>query len=209
MCDAVVEGEVETCAKAAKDALDAGLDAYETLKEGCAKGMAIMSDKYEKREAFVPEILASAEAMYAAIDILKPYIKVPPTVVPGKIILGVCEGDIHDIGKNIIKIFLEIAGNTVIDLGRDVRLKAFIEKVREEKPDILAMSALMTTSMLGMPDTIELLKDAGLRDGVKVIIGGAPISDAFAEKIGADGYGKDAPAALKTVEGLIKELRGN
>lgn len=204
LADAVVNGDAAACEKFAKEALNAGVDPYKALMEGCAKGMDIMSDKYECREAFVPDILLSAQAIYKAIDILKPHIKMEATETPGKVVLGVVEGDIHDIGKNIVKILLDVAGFEIIDLGRDVRLKQFIEKVREEKPDILGMSALMSTSMIGMPHVLEMLQDAGVREDLMVMVGGGPLSSAYAEEIGAEGYAENAPQAVKLAGELVR-----
>jgi dimethylamine corrinoid protein len=208
LTDAVVRGDREASTKLSQDALAAGIDAYEALMKGCAKAMEIMSDRYDKMDAFVPDILVSADAMYGAIEVLKPHIKVGAAEAPGKVVLGTIEGDIHDIGKNIVKILLDIAGFEVIDLGRNVPLKQFVEKVRETKADIIGLSALMSTSMLGMPETIELIKDAGLRDKVKIMVGGAPVSAAYAEQVGADGYAENAPKAIKLAERLVKEMRG-
>jgi corrinoid protein of di/trimethylamine methyltransferase len=203
LADGVAEGDVEKTKAAAREALANNIDAYKALMDGCSKGMALVSQKYQCGEAYVPEIMISAEAMYAAMDILKPHIKLDPTKVSAKVVLGVVEGDIHDIGKNIVKLLLEVAGFRVVDLGADVVLRKFIDVVKEEKPDVLALSALMTTTMLGMPETINMLKDAGVRANVKVIVGGAPLSAEYAEKIGADGYAKDGAQAVQLVENLV------
>jgi dimethylamine corrinoid protein len=208
LTNAVVNGDKETAIRLSKKALETGMDAYETLMKGCVPAMQIMSDRYDKMEAFVPDILVSADAMYGAIGVLKPHIKVESAESPGKVILGVVEGDIHDIGKNIVKIMLDLAGFEVIDMGRNVRLKDFVAKVRETGAEILGLSALMSTSMMGMPECIEMIKDAGVRDKVKIMVGGAPISAAYAEKVGADGYAENAPKAIKEAEKLVKEIRG-
>lgn len=205
---AVVDGNVQAAAKFAKDALNTGVDPYEAIMKGCSTGMDIMSDKYDRQEVYVPEILCSAEAMNEAIGILKPHIKVEEAEAPGKVLLGVVEGDIHDIGKNIVKILLDAAGFEVVDLGRNVQLKMIVEKIKEEKPDVLGMSALMSTSMIGMPETIQMIKDAGLRDTVKIMVGGAPISAAYAEEMGADGFGDNGPEAVKLAGALVKAKRG-
>jgi corrinoid protein of di/trimethylamine methyltransferase len=176
--------------------------------EGCSKGMEILSKKYDEGEAYVPDILTSAEAMNDAIAILKPHMKVAKATTKGKIVLGVTEGDIHDIGKNIVKILLDAAGYEIIDLGASVPTKKFVETVREQKPDIVGVSALMTFTMMGMPEIIESLKECQLRDTVKVIVGGGPISSMFAEKIGADGYGANGPEAVKLVARILGEKEG-
>ncbi|KXB07048.1 hypothetical protein AKJ51_02165 [candidate division MSBL1 archaeon SCGC-AAA382A20] len=204
LTDSVVEGDKEKCKKYSEKALDEGLNPYKALMEGCAAGMNIMSDKYDEGEAFVPDILLSAEALYEAMDVLKPHIDVEEVGVSGKILLGVVEGDIHDIGKNVLKAIFDAAGFDVIDLGRDVRLEQFQEAVEEENPDILGLSALMTTSMTGMPKVMELLDKAGLREKLKIMVGGGPISEDYAEKIGADGYAENAPKAKKVAEKLLE-----
>ncbi|RLE50634.1 MAG: hypothetical protein DRJ31_00330 [Candidatus Methanomethylicota archaeon] len=207
LADAVVEGDEDKCRQYAEEALKAGIDAYEAIMSGCAEGMKIVSHKYETGEMYVPEILLSAQAMYAAIEVLKPHIKVDKSRVTGTVVLGVVEGDIHDIGKNLVKIMLDAAGFKVVDLGRDVPLPKFVEAIKEHNADVLGMSALMTTTMVNMPKVIELLKQAGLRDKVGVIIGGAPTSMEFAKQIGADTWAKDASAAVPEVVRLITEKR--
>jgi corrinoid protein of di/trimethylamine methyltransferase len=197
LTNAVVAGDQDACKKLANEALSAGIDPYVAIMEGCSKGMEILSKMYDKGEAFVPDILTSADAMNDAIEILKPHMKIEMATTKGKIVLGVCEGDIHDIGKNIVKIMLDAAGFQIIDLGASVPTKKFVETVRNEKPDVLGVSALMTFTMMGMPEIIEALKDSQLRDSVKVMVGGGPISAMFAEKIGADAYGATAPEAVK------------
>ncbi len=204
LAEGVAEGDVDKTKKAAREAVEEKVDAYKALMEGCSKGMALISQRYQCGEAYVPEIMVSAEAMYAAMDILKPYVKLDSTKVPAKVVLGVVEGDIHDIGKNIVKLLLEVAGFKVVDLGADVVLRKFIDVVKEEKPEVLALSALMTTTMLGMPETINMLKEAGVRGNVRVIVGGAPLSPEYAEKIGADGYAKDGAQAVQVIESMVK-----
>ncbi|MDD1776071.1 MAG: corrinoid protein [Candidatus Methanomethylicus sp.] len=205
LTNAVVAGDPEACKKLANDALSAGIDPYVAIMEGCSKGMEILSKMYDKGEAFVPDILVAADAMNEAIAILKPHMKVEKATAKGKIVLGVCEGDIHDIGKNIVKILMDAAGYEIIDLGASVPTKKFVETVREQKPDIVGISALMTFTMFGMPEIIEALKDSQLRDTVKVIVGGGPISASFAEKIGADGFGANGPEAVRLVGTLLSE----
>ncbi len=201
--NAVVEGNDKEIKNLSQFAIDNGVDAYRALIDGCAKGMDIVSEMYEKHEMFVPEILLSARAMYSALDILMPHLKVDQSKSTGKIIIGVVEGDIHDIGKNIVTLLLKIAGFEVLDLGKNVPLKTFVEKAKEIKPNIIALSALMTTSMMGMPEVIGMMNDAGIRQQTKVLIGGAPISQKFADQIGADGYAPNAPSAIKAAEKLI------
>lgn len=202
--NAVVEGKDKEIKELSQLAIDKGIDAYTALVEGCAKGMDVVSDKYEKKEMFVPEILLSARAMYAALDILMPHLKAEESKNTGKVIIGVVEGDIHDIGKNIVTLLLKVGGFEVVDLGKNVPLKNFVEQVKEIKPNIVAMSALMTTSMMGMPEVIGMMKDAGVRDQIKILIGGAPISQKYADQIGADGYAPNGPSAIKAAEKLME-----
>ncbi len=202
----VVEMDEEGAVKAAEEALEFKIDAYEAIMEGLAKGMEIVSDKYEREEYFVPEILICSDAMYAAMDILKPQIKPESVGTPAKVVIGVVEGDIHDIGKNIVRIMMEGAGFEVFDLGRDVPLRNFISKAEEVDADIIGMSTLMSTTMRGMKDVIEILEEEGLRDKYKVIVGGGPISLSFADKIGADGYGDDASEAVRMAKKFAAEM---
>jgi len=208
LTNAVVAGDGDACAKFARLVLEAGINPYKALMEGCARGMEVMSERYDKGEVFVPEILLSADAMNQAIEILKPYVKVDKSKVPGKVVLGVVEGDVHDIGKNIVKILLEVAGYTVIDLGKDVQGIKFVETIIAERPDIVGLSALMTTSMMGMPELMRLFAQSRVRENISVIIGGGPVTREFAEKIGADGYGANAPEAVRVCDKIMHDKRG-
>ncbi len=209
--DAVVEGDEDACVRYANKALEIGIDPYDAIMQGCGAGMAVSSDLYEQRKVFVPEILLSAEAMYAAMDILKPHLKAKvagSAEVKGGVVIGVVEGDIHDIGKNLVKIMLDAAGFTIYDLGRDVQLEAFVDAVKEHKAEVLCLSTLMTTTMVGMQEIITMLRDKGVRDKVKVLVGGAPITPDYTARIGADAYGEDAAKAVRIAEKLVKDLRG-
>jgi len=208
MSDAILSGDRDETTRLARESLKMGLDAYETLSAGCVKAMGIMSNRYDKGETFAPDILVASDAMYGAIEVLKPHIKVDPAKIPGTIVIGVIEGDVHDIGKNIVKILFDLGGFRVIDLGRNVPMATFIESARENKPDILAASALMTTTMVGLEELVEKTKEAGIRDKLKIMVGGAPLSAEYAEKIGADAYAPNAPQALKVAEGLIRAQKG-
>lgn len=203
LAKATIEGDAERAKQLAEEALKAGIDPYDAIMKGCAEGMKVVSDLYEKGEMFVPEILLSAEAMYAAIDVLKPHLKVEKVGKTARVVIGVVEGDIHDIGKNLVKIMMEAAGFQILDLGRDVPKSQFVEKAKEFNANVVAMSTLMTTTMGGMKDVIRLLEEAGMRDKVRVIVGGAPLSPEFAKSIGADAYGKDATEAVKIVSSMI------
>ena len=181
----------------AREALAAGLGAYEAITEGLSKGMAVVSDKYERGVYFVPEILLCADAMYAAIDVLRPHLKAEGRSGRPTVIIGVIEGDVHDIGKNIVRLMLEAAGFTIRDLGNDVPVARFVEEARAVGQGIVAASTLMSTTMWNMERLVEELKAAGLRDRFRVMVGGGPVSASFAAKIGADAYGANAMEAVR------------
>jgi len=192
---AIVEGDEKAAKGLAEEGLKKGLDPNDLIMKSCLKGMEIVGDKYKRREYFIPEVLLSAGAMTDAVDTLRPHVKLErgPT---GVVVIGTIEGDVHDIGKNIVKIMLQAGGFKVIDLGRSVILKDFVEKAKENNANIIAMSALMTTTSPGMKKVVDMLKEQGIRDKFKVMIGGAPTSDDYAKKIGADGWAKDAVMAV-------------
>ena len=206
LADAVVEGDDDLAEEFAQKALDEGVDAYEAIVDGLAKGMKIVSDMYERGEAFVPSLLLAADAMYAGMDILTPYIKVDGTASPKNVIIGTVEGDVHDIGKNLVKTMMTAAGFNMIDLGVDVPLDKFVETAKEKKATAISMSTLMTTTMGGMETVIEQLQEKGIRDSLVVMVGGAPISREYAESIGADGTALDASAAVETLSSLVSGI---
>ncbi len=183
-------------------ALAQNMDVKEIINNGLTKGMSLVGDKFEAGEYFIPDMLASAEAVGAAMEMLEPHLEGSGIKSKGKILIATVKGDLHDIGKNIVSILLRGAGYTVKDLGNDVEPEAIAAAVKEEKPEILGLSALLTSTMAHMEDTIKALEDAGIRDTVKVVIGGAPVSEEFAEKIGADGYGADGFSAVSVIESL-------
>ncbi|MFQ5925082.1 MAG: B12-binding domain-containing protein [Dehalococcoidia bacterium] len=185
-----------------QQALDDGADPRLIVMEGVTDAMKIVGEKFETKEYFIPDMLASAETVGAAMDILSPHLAKSGVPSKGKVMMATVKGDLHDIGKNIVSIILRGAGYEVRDLGADVTPEQIVDSVRTEKPDFLGLSALLTTTMVAMKETIDSLAEAGLRDKVKVIIGGAPISAEFAAEIGADGYGADAFQALRVVEEL-------
>lgn len=185
-----------------QQALDESVDPRRIVVAGLTEAMKIVGDKFEAKEYFIPDMLASAETVGAAMDILAPYLAKSGVASKGKVLMATVKGDLHDIGKNIVTIILKGAGYEVKDLGADVGPEAIVASVREEKPDLLGLSALLTTTMVAMKETIDSLAQAGLRDRVKVIIGGAPTSVEFAAEIGADGYGADAFHAVRVVEEL-------
>jgi len=190
--EAIVNLDVDNIQKLCKEAVDAGIPAYKVVTDGMAKGMDIVGQKYEANEYFLAELIMAGETMKEGMEVLEPYLKVGEMKRLGKIVIGTVRGDLHDIGKNIAATLLRSAGFDVIDLGVDVSPEQFVEAVRRNSPDVVAMSALLTTTMTEMENTIKALKEAGLRDKVKIIIGGAPITPEYAEKIGADAAAKDA-----------------
>jgi len=201
---AVLEGEDEKAAELTQKALEAGIEPGRILNEALVPAMEIVGKEYEDGKRYVPEMLISAEAMKAAMAVLRPKLVESGVKLKGKVVIGTVEGDLHDIGKNLVAMMLEGAGFEVIDLGVEVTAERFVQAVKEHKPDVLGMSALLTTTMIHMPEVIEALKAAGLRERVKVIVGGAPVTREYAEKIGADGYAPDAASAVE----LVKQLLG-
>lgn len=200
---AVLEGEDERAAELAWKALGAGIEPGILLNKALVPAMEIVGREYEEGKRYVPEMLISAEAMKAAMEVLRPKLAETGVKLKGKVVIGTVEGDLHDIGKNLVTMMLEGAGFEVIDLGVEVTAERFVQAVREHKPDVLGMSALLTTTMIHMPEVIEALKAAGLREIVKVIVGGAPITQEYAKKIGADGYAPDAASAVQIVKQLL------
>jgi len=200
---AVIEMDDNKVSELVSIALNDKIEPVDILEKGLISGMQEVANLFARREYYVPEVLLSSEAFYAGFDIIKPLIAKSSRQPKAKIVFGVVEGDIHDIGKNIVKVMMEAAGYEVIDLGRDVSSEEFIESVRIEKPDILALSSLMTTTMVHMADILNELEKHNLRSEVKVIIGGAPVNEEFAASIQADGYSADGPSAIKLIEELL------
>ena len=205
--DTIYEAVFDGNAKAAAAAVEAVLAAGETpetiLNDACIPAMAEVGTEFEQGEKFVPEMLISARAMAAAMTILRPLLVQAGVKTVGKVVLGTVHGDLHDIGKNLVGMMLEGAGFEVIDLGVDVAPQKFVAAVQEHQPDILGMSALLTTTTKAMQATLTALAEAGLRDRVKVMIGGAPITEDFAQKIGADGFAADAGSAARVARALM------
>jgi 5-methyltetrahydrofolate--homocysteine methyltransferase len=193
----VLNGERETVVEAVQEAIDTNLTAEKILREGMMAAMAETGRLFEEGEYFVPELLIAARAMQGGMELLKPLLVAEDIEPIGKIVVGTVKGDLHDIGKNLVGMMLEGAGFEVIDLGSDVDADKFVEAVRSNQAHVVGMSALLTTTMTNMPVVIEALKNAGLRDSVKVLIGGAPVTKTYADQIGADGYAPDASQAAK------------
>lgn len=197
----VLEMEDELVIETSKEYISLGYPAFEGIMDGLVDGMNRASQLYDEEEYFVTDVLLCSDAMYEGLSILRPHLpaeEAEKTKTKG--IIGVVEGDTHDIGKNLVKIMLETAGFDMIDLGRDVPLQSFVEKAKEENASFVCLSTLMTTTMNGMGTVVQLLKDAGMRDAVKVFIGGGPISKKFSDIIGADGYSPNAVEAVKMVK---------
>ena len=204
--DAVVNMDEEAAVEFSHAILKEGIDAYQAVKKGLTAAMDKVGALYANHEYFVPELLLCSDALYAALDILKPHIKTDETEVKGQIIIGAVEGDIHDIGKNLVKVMFEAAGWTVYDLGKDVMLEKFVEEQQRTNADIVALSALMTTSMLAMPKVIEMIKAKD--SNVAVMVGGAPLTQEIANSYGADGYAPDAVRAVQEATRVLSRLRG-
>jgi corrinoid protein of di/trimethylamine methyltransferase len=201
---AVVAGDEDQARAAAAAALDQGLDPREAIIGGLARGMEKVGRYFEQQRYFLPEVILSAEAFEAGVAVLSPHLPVTERKPVG-VVLGTVAGDTHDIGKNLVGILLKAAGYEVHDLGRDVAANVFVEKVRETGAAGLGLSALMTTSMVQMGVVVQQLEQEGLRDGVRVLIGGAPVSDRYAEEIGADGVAPDAATAVDLARELLSD----
>lgn len=199
----VVEMEDEKIIPLSQAYINAGYPAVDGILHGLVEGMNKAADLYEKEEYFIPELLICSDAMYNGLDVLNPHVSSHDFQKKAKVVIGVVEGDTHDIGKNIVKIMLETSGYELIDLGRDVPAADFIDCVKNTGASVVALATLMSTSTGNMKKVIELLQQADLREGVKVIVGGGPISAAFANKIGADGYAVNAVEAVKLVDRLV------
>lgn len=203
IASAIIEGEEEKVRELVEQAIAKGVSADKVLSEGLIAGMNVVGERMKKHEIFIPEVLLSATAVQAGMDLLKPLLVTSGVGLGPKVVLGTVEGDIHDIGKNLVGIMLTGVGFQVVDIGKDIPAERFVQAVREEEAQIVAMSALLTTTMPEMRNTIEALKAAGLREKVKVIVGGAPVSPEYAAQIGADGYGRDAAVAVDKVRELV------
>ncbi|MEA4924587.1 MAG: corrinoid protein [Syntrophomonadaceae bacterium] len=204
LSDAVVEMDEDATVTLSHEVIDNDYDAYEAIDQGLSNGMERAGQLFEDEEYFIPELLMCSDAMYAGLDVLKPEIKVNVDAEKYKVVIGVVEGDTHDIGKNLVKIMLETSGFDVIDLGRDILPAQFVEAAKAERAHIIALSTLMTTTMEGMEEVIKILQEQNIRDRFKVIVGGGPISQSFADRIGADGYAVNAAEAVPLARKLVK-----
>lgn len=199
----VMDGQSEAVKTKVQAALDAGIAASDILNDGMIAAMAEVGRLFEEGEYFVPEMLIEARAMQAGLALLKPHLVDSGVKAVGKVVIGTVKGDLHDIGKNLVAMMLEGAGFEVVDLGTDVSPDKFVAAARDANAEIVAMSALLTTTMPGMKTTIEALNASGLRGQVKVLIGGAPVTQDYANLIGADGYSSDASRAVATAKALL------
>jgi corrinoid protein of di/trimethylamine methyltransferase len=205
MSRALILGDRETVARKTQEGLELALDPKALIFRGLIPGMDVVGEKFRRNEYYVPQVLLSARAMYAGLDLLKPLIVggAKADGYYGTVVIGTAQGDLHDIGKNLVAMMLEGAGFKVVNLGRDVSPEAFVKAVEEHQAHIVGISALMTTTMPAMKRTIDALARAGVREQVKVMIGGAPVSQAFADEIGADGYAKDSTLAVVRAKKLL------
>jgi len=203
LSDAIVAMDEEKTVEIAQMVIDNHIDAYEAIEKGLSHGMERVGQLYEDRGYFVPEVLICSDAMYAGLEILRPHIRTIEEEKKYRVVIGVVEGDIHEIGKNLVKIMLEASGFEIYDLGHDIPPRQFVEKAKEVKADLIAISTLMTTTMGRMKDVIHLLKEERLRKCFKVIVGGGPISQGFADNIGADGYAENASRAAKLARKIL------
>jgi len=201
--EALIVGNAKKVRDLVDQALKEGVDPKEILNKALIPGMNIVGEKFKKCEYFIPEVLVAARAMNAGMDLIKPLLTQTGAAYSGKVGIGTVRGDIHDIGKNLVAIMLEGAGFQIIDLGVNVTPEKFVEVAKNEGVDIVAMSALLTTTMIAMRDVIKALKEAGIRERVKVMIGGAPVTPRYADEIGADGYAPDAASAVEKAKELI------
>ena len=202
---ALSQGKMDEAKKFTQDALNAGEPAETILKDGLIQAMAQVGVKFKNGEIYIPEVLIAARAMHAGMAMLKPILSQSTGIMAGKVIIGTVKGDLHDIGKNLVIMMLEGGGFEVVDLGIDVSAQKFIEAINEHKPQVVGMSALLTTTMREMKNTLQAIEWAGLRKQVKTIVGGAPVTKRFAKEIGADGYAPDAASAVDLVKSLLME----
>jgi len=205
LSDAVVEYDEDVAKEWSQVALDEGVDAFDAIMNGLAAGMEIVGDLYDKQEYFVPELLMCADALYAGMNILRPHIKAEGMKKKGQVVIGTVQGDVHDIGKNIIKLMFDVGGFTVHDLGRDVPLENFVSEQLRTDSEIVAMSAMMTTTMMGMRKVIDMIKEKN--PNVAIMLGGAPVTKDVADLFGADGYAESAGNAVQEAIKMISRLR--
>jgi len=202
--EAVIKGDIQKSTTETGKALEAGVAPQDILSQGLIGAMDEVGERFAKGLMFVPQMLRSAKTMQECVGLLKPHFEEGAVVAAGKVLIGSVKGDLHDIGKNLVAMMMEGAGFTITDLGVDVSPEGFVEKVREVEPDILGMSALLSTTMPAMRETVQALESAGLRDKVKIMIGGAPVTEEYARQIAADAYAPDAGSAIAEARRLLE-----
>jgi 5-methyltetrahydrofolate--homocysteine methyltransferase len=203
MADLLIAGKVEDVSNLVQEAIDEGLDSQEILQGGLIAGMDVVGQRFKACEMFIPEVLRSAKAMSKGMEKLRPLLIESGAKMAGTFVIGTVKGDLHDIGKNLVAMMFEGAGFKVVNLGIDLDTQVFVDAVKEHKPDLLGMSALLTTTMPKMGEVINALKEAGIRDEVKVMIGGAPVTEEFAREIGADAYGANAGSSVDKAKEVL------
>jgi 5-methyltetrahydrofolate--homocysteine methyltransferase len=203
LSEMIVEGNIADIVVVTRQALDDGAQAHEILEQGLLPGMDVVGQRFKVGDMYIPEVLLSARTMGAAMEILRPLLSEKDASGAGTVVIGTVEGDIHNIGKNLVAMMFEGAGFAVIDLGVDVKPQAFVDAAKRHRPQILAMSALLTTTMPKMAETVNALREAGIRDHLTIMAGGAPVTEDYAEQIGADGYAPNAAAAVDKAKALM------
>jgi len=203
MIEKLIAGDEAALVPMVKDALDGGTQAKEILNQGLIAGMDIVGEKMENEDMFIPEVLMAAKAMGACVEILKPLLSEEDNLSRGTVVIGTVKGDLHDIGKNLVAMMLGSAGFEIINLGVDIAPDQFVAGVKDNNANMVCLSALLTTTMPMMKETIDAFSESGIRDQVKILIGGAPVTQAYAEDIGADGFAPDAGAASKLAKSML------
>ncbi|MGD9498790.1 MAG: corrinoid protein [Armatimonadota bacterium] len=203
LAEAVINGKKEEAERLTREAIESGIDPGTIINDGLIAGMTVVGEKFKNNEFYVPEVLIAARAMQSAMSLVKPLLGEDEVISKGKVVIGTVKGDLHDIGKNLVAMMLEGGGYEVIDLGVDVAPEKFVSAAVENNADVIALSALLTTTMPSMKDTVDALTEAGLKGKIKVIIGGAPVTQSYADEIGADGYAPDAASAVDKVNELL------
>lgn len=199
----VIEGKLEMVKELTRQAIANGLEPEEIINQGLIMGMNVVGVRFKAGDMYVPEVLMCARSMSVGMELVKPLLMGKELPSAGKVLIGTVKGDLHDIGKNLVAMLLESVGFNVINLGTDISTEQFIQAIKEHNPDVLGLSALLTTTMLGMKDVIDQLEEEGMRDKIKVIIGGAPISQEFSDEIGADGFAPDGASATELCQKLL------
>lgn len=203
LSEALIKGQAPVVKDLTQKAIDSGLKAEEILNDGLVAGMGVIGERFKRNEVYIPEVLIAARAMNAGMALVKPLLKQDGVKARGVVCCATVKGDLHDIGKNLVCMMLEGAGYEVVDLGVNCEAEKFVKAVQEHKADAIGMSALLTTTMTNMKATIDAFKEAGLRDRVKIMVGGAPLTQNFADEIGADGYAPDAASAVDLLKKLL------